>query len=64
RIERNWALLAFAIGYLVIVVGALNFGWDITRSSHWVFLPHLVILGGVLIAGGVCFLVAERRTTP
>jgi hypothetical protein len=63
RIERNWSLLAFALGYLVIVVGAINFGWDVTRSSHWGFLPHLVILGGVLILGGICFLVAERRTT-
>jgi hypothetical protein len=64
RVERNWTLLGFALGYLIIVVGAVNFGWDIPRSSHWVFLPHLVILGGVLIVGGICFLVAERRTTP
>jgi hypothetical protein len=64
RIERNWTLLAFALGYLVLVVGAVNFGWNIARSSHWVFLPHLVILGGVLILGGIYFLVAERRTTP
>jgi hypothetical protein len=64
RVERNWTLLAFAFGYLIIVVGAINFGWDIPRSSHWVFLPHLVILGGVLIVGGICFLVAERRAAP
>lgn len=63
RIERNWSLLAFALGYLILVVGAINFGWDMTRSSHWVFLPHLVILGGVLILGGICFQVVERRTT-
>jgi len=63
RIERNWSLLAFAVGYLVLVVGAVNFGWDMTRSSHWVFLPHLVILGGVLILGGICFQAVERRTT-
>jgi len=64
RIERNWTLLAFALSYLVLVVGAVNFGWDITRSPHWVFLPHLVILGGVLIVGGFYFLFAERRSTP
>jgi hypothetical protein len=64
RIERNWTLLAFALGYLVIIVGAVNFGWVITRSSHWMFLPHLIITGGVLIVGGIYFLVAERRTTP
>jgi hypothetical protein len=64
RIERKWGLFAFAVGYLVIVVGAINFGWDTTRSSHWVFLPHLVILGGVLIVGGVCFLLADRRSAP
>jgi hypothetical protein len=64
RIERNWPLLAFALGYLVIIVGALDFGWDITRSSHWVFLPHAIITGGVLILGGIYFLFTERRTTP
>jgi hypothetical protein len=62
RIERNWALLAFAVGYLVIVVGAINFGWDTTRSSHWVFLPHVIITGGMLIVGGIYFLFTERRT--
>jgi hypothetical protein len=64
RIERSWTLLAFAVAYLVIVVGAVNFGWEIARSSHWVFLPHLVILGGMLILGGIYFQVVERRTTP
>lgn len=64
RIERNWALLAFALGYLVIIVGALDFGWAITRSPHWIFLPHVIITGGVLILGGIGFLLAERRTTP
>jgi hypothetical protein len=64
RIERSWALLAFALGYLVIIVGALDFGWVIPRSSHWVFLPHVIITGGVLILGGIYFLLAERRTTP
>jgi hypothetical protein len=64
RIERNWTLLAFALGYLVIIVGALDFGWAIPRSSRWVFLPHVIITGGVLILGGIYFLVAERRTTP
>ena len=62
RIDRNWALLAVAVGYLVIIVGAVNFGWVIPRSSHWVFLPHLIITGGVLIVAGFCFLLAERRT--
>jgi hypothetical protein len=64
RIERNWTLLAFTLGYLVIVVGAVNFGWVTTRSSHWVFLPHVIILGSVLILGGIYFLFTERRTTP
>jgi hypothetical protein len=64
RIERNLALLAFALGYLVIIVGALDFGWVIPRSSHWVFLPHVIITGGVLILGGIYFLFAERQTAP
>jgi hypothetical protein len=63
RIERNWPLLAVAVGYLVIIAGAVNFGWVI-RSSHWVFLPHLVITGGVLVVAGIYFLFAERRATP
>jgi len=64
RIERNWMLLAFTLCYLLIIVSAADFGWVITRSSHWVFLPHVIITGGMLILGGIGFLLAERRTTP
>ena len=68
RVERNWPLLAFAIGYLVVALLAcgmgrrmpgLNVGPDL--GPMWGFLPGLVLAGGVLLLGGVGFALAERR---
>jgi hypothetical protein len=58
--ERNRALLAVTVGYLVTVVVPIDLGWVLTRPSPWVFLPHLVIDGGVLLLAGLGFAVAQR----
>ena len=68
RLERNWPLLAFATGYLVVALLAcgigtrrlgLSVGWSLAPT--WSFLPSLVVAGGVLLLGGVGFALAERR---
>jgi hypothetical protein len=67
-VERNWALLAFAAGYLVTallpdlynVSGLLaGQGWVVARQ--WLFLPGLWLAGGLLLLGGAAFAAAERR---
>jgi hypothetical protein len=68
RLERNWPLLAFAIGYLVVALLAcgmgarrlgLNASWNL--GPTWSFLPSLVVAGSVLLLGGAGFALAERR---
>ena len=65
RIERSWAVLAFAVGYLVIALlvnsGGFGRGSGSGLPMTWGFLPNLLIAGGVLLLGGVGFAVAERR---
>jgi hypothetical protein len=68
RVERNWPLLTFATGYLVVALLASRMG---TRSlglnvgsnlpATWGFLPALVVTGGVLLLGGIGFALAQRR---
>lgn len=64
RVERNWPLLAFAAGYLVVAllasgVGVRQMGPNL--GPMWGFLPALVVAGGALLLGGVGFGLAERR---
>ena len=64
RVERNWPLLAFAAGYLVVAllasgVGVRRVGPNL--GPMWGFLPALVVAGGALLLGGVGFALAERR---
>ncbi|QYN34132.1 hypothetical protein K1T35_37750 [Pseudonocardia sp. DSM 110487] len=64
RVERNWPLLAFATGYLVVallVCGVGVRGLGPKLGPMWGFLPGLVVAGGVLLLGGVGFALAERR---
>lgn len=58
RAERNPALLVFTLGYLVIVLVPITFGWVIPLSP-WSFLPRLVIQGSVLLLGSVGFALAQ-----
>lgn len=59
-LERHLALLLFALGYLVVVLVPVNFGWGAHWGATWAFLPPLVINGGVLLLGAVGFAVARR----
>jgi hypothetical protein len=61
RIERSVALLAFTVGYLVIVLVPVDFGWTIAHPSIWAFLPRLVVDGSALGLGAAGFALAERR---
>jgi hypothetical protein len=59
-VERTWALLAVALGLLVIVLVPVDFGWVVAPPSPWSFLPHLVITGGLLLAGALGCAAAQR----
>jgi hypothetical protein len=64
RVERNWPLLVFATGYLVVallVCGIWMRGLGLDLGPMWSFLPGLVVAGGVLLLGGVGFALAEWR---
>jgi hypothetical protein len=68
RVERNWPLLAFATGYLVVALLACGIGIQALGLNvgsglgpMWSFLPGLVVAGGVLLLGGMGFALAERR---
>jgi hypothetical protein len=60
--ERNRALLVLTLGYLVIVLVPITFGWVIhpIPPSPWAFLPRVVIQGSVLLLGGIGFALAQR----
>lgn len=58
-IERSRHLLAVAAVYFVVVVAGVGIGWY-ARPTPWAFLPHLLVDGGVLLAGGLLLAVAQR----
>ncbi|GAB2822836.1 hypothetical protein GCM10027176_28950 [Actinoallomurus bryophytorum] len=63
RVERSWAVLAFAVGYLAVALLAYGIrtgpAWGLPVT--WGFLPSLLFAGGVLLLGGAGFGLAERR---
>jgi hypothetical protein len=59
-LERHVALLLFTLGYLVVVLVPVDFGW--AGRGQWQFVPMLVIGGGVLLLGGGGFALAHRRS--
>jgi hypothetical protein len=61
RLERHLALLLFTLGYLVVVLVPIDFGWGTHWGPVWGFAPPLVISGGVLLLGGLGFALAQRR---
>jgi hypothetical protein len=61
--ERNGPLLVLAVGYLAAVLVPITFGWVVSLPA-WFFLPRLVIDGGVLLLGGIGFLLAQRPWQP
>lgn len=58
--ERNPALLGFTVGYLVIVLVPVTFGW--VMGGHWGFTPRLLIPGALLLLGAVGFALGQRPT--
>jgi hypothetical protein len=63
-VERNIALLAVAVTYLVIAIVPIDFGWTIAAPSRWGFLPHLIIPGCVLLAAAIGFAAEQRPELP
>ncbi|MBU2670359.1 hypothetical protein KOI35_43345 [Actinoplanes bogorensis] len=62
RIERNVALLAFTVGYLIVALVPVNFGWAYhSPDPRLEFLPQQVINGIVLLLGSIGFFLAGRR---
>jgi hypothetical protein len=59
-LERRVALLVFAVGYLVVVLVPVNFGWGVGWGAVWGFAPQLVIDGSVLLVGSAGFALAQR----
>ena len=60
-VERSWALLALAAGYVVYAfVPLYDLGWVISRPSPWASLPRLVIGGSVLLVAGLLFAARQR----
>jgi hypothetical protein len=62
RVERSWPLLTFTLGYLVVVLVPLTFGW--VAPVPWTYLPRLLVAGGVLLVGGIGFALAQRTDRP
>ncbi|GIH21219.1 hypothetical protein [Rugosimonospora africana] len=60
-LERHLALLLFTVVYLVVVLVPITFGWGSHWGSRWGFAPSLVISGGLLMLGGLGFLLTQRR---
>jgi len=61
-LERNVALLLFALGYLAVVLIPIDFGWE--AVNWWQFVPMLVISGTVLLLGSAGFALAQRLRRP
>lgn len=61
RLERHLALLMFTLGYLVIALLPVNFGWHPAWGFAYTNLTQLAINGGVLLLGGLGFYLVQRR---
>jgi hypothetical protein len=61
RLERNVALLLFTVGYLVVALAPIDFGWHMNASVRTVWVPQQIINGTVLLLGGIGFALARRR---
>jgi hypothetical protein len=58
-LERHLALLLFTLGYLA-AAQTVTYELRWRFAPPWDLLPHLVILGGVLLLGGLGFALAQR----
>jgi hypothetical protein len=57
-VERHWALLAYSLFYLVIVM--VQGSQIIHSSSPWFFLPYLLVPAGTLLVGSAAFALCRR----
>ncbi len=60
RIERNRRLLLVDFAYLAVVLVPIDFGWNLTQSRNWNFLPRLIIQGSLLLIAAIGFAVTQR----
>jgi hypothetical protein len=56
--ERSWAVLAFSVGYLAVVLVQGN--QIIHSASPWYFLPLLLVPAAILLLGSAGFAVLQR----
>ena len=63
-LERHVALLLFALGYLVVVLVPITFGWGAHWGDEFEDAPMLVIAGGLLLLGSAAFAAAQRLRRP
>ena len=61
-IERAWLLAAVTLVYLVAVGGGAHARTG--RPSPWVFLPHLLLVGGILLVGAGILALVRRHSQP
>ncbi|GLW33335.1 hypothetical protein [Actinoplanes regularis] len=61
RLERNLGLLLFTLGYLVVALVPVDFGWHWHGQERTMFLPQQIINGTVLLLGAIGFALAGRR---
>lgn len=61
RLERNVALLAFTLGYLMVVLLPIDTMWGWGDRARSLFLPHQLINDTVLLLGALGFWLASRR---
>ncbi|MET7375119.1 hypothetical protein [Micromonospora arida] len=59
-VEHNWALLAYSLAYLAIVM--VLGGQVIHSTSPWYFLPHLLVPAALLLLGSAAFALFRPST--
>ncbi|MFE0463256.1 hypothetical protein ACFW1A_28790 [Kitasatospora sp. NPDC058965] len=61
RVERNRALLVFALVYLLVELLPVSTGWaGLSGLSPWSGMPRLVLPAALLLLGALAFALAER----
>jgi hypothetical protein len=61
RVERNRALLLFALAYLLLELTPVGTGWaGIAATSPWSAVPRLALPAALLLLGALGFALAQR----
>ncbi|MFF4340869.1 hypothetical protein ACFY00_13155 [Kitasatospora sp. NPDC001540] len=64
RIDRSRALALFALGYLLIELTPVTFGWWGAAAGPWIALSRHGVPALYLLAGALLFALANRRARP